>query len=549
MNFILEENKLEGTGAWKLTKPSIKGEIEGFASKISLLPGQALSFYVRTASPEFSMDFFRMGWYSGLGGRLMHSVSSIQAQTQPAPEIDSRNMVECHWAPCLDFQIPESWCSGVYLCKLTARPDLFESYIVFTVKQAAVQPADYLFQLSCNTYQAYNTWGNYSLYDAIGSKAPDPYKDRARAVSFNRPFQEGHGAGQFFRWEYQLLRWLERNGTSLAYCSNHDVHANKTVFNQAKAFLSVGHDEYWSKEMYDHLEEALEKGNMGVGFLGANAIYWQIRYEDSFNGHNRTMVCYKCDRHNPYKLDPVYETNPALVTARFRDFNINRPEQKIVGQMYAGWFTAKEPNQNLSFIKTDHWLFDGTGITKEDTFKKLIGYEFDGIWDGFPKPENLVVLGHSPVTRNETVLGDGRNYSNVTLYTKANGNSVFAAGTCSWNWALDNYSHEEEGLVSEKVQAFTLQVLNFLSKKEIRAGTHLSTAAEQRSLNELNKKKANASRIRKAEFAPYTWWICALVGLGIGLANSDNVLAFIGFVSGAVIGRVAGLYIDQKRTS
>src|SRR5262249_61661457 len=99
------------------------------------------------------------------------------------------------------------------------------------------RPADYLAQLSTNTWHTYNAWGGYSAY------APVPPSVCAQKLSFDRPFQSpdyyegsyGSGAGLFLcnytsklsahnpgevdftngrfgGWEYNMVRWLERQG-------------------------------------------------------------------------------------------------------------------------------------------------------------------------------------------------------------------------------------------------------------------------------------------------------------------------------------------------
>ena len=61
-----------------------------------------------------------------------------------------------------------------------------------------------------------------------------------------------------------------------------------------KAWLSVGHDEYWSWEMRTQVEQARDR-RIGLGFFSANTCYWQIRLEVSpITGQaNRTIVAYK----------------------------------------------------------------------------------------------------------------------------------------------------------------------------------------------------------------------------------------------------------------
>ena len=60
--------------------------------------------------------------------------------------------------------IPAEWPSGVYVGKLTAEREGLQSYVIFIVRDD--RPADFLFQCSDNTWQAYNRWpSQFSLYD------------------------------------------------------------------------------------------------------------------------------------------------------------------------------------------------------------------------------------------------------------------------------------------------------------------------------------------------------------------------------------------------
>ena len=77
-----------------------------------------------------------------------------------------------------------------------------------------------------------------------------------------------------------MLRWLEREGYDLAYCTNLDTHAAQPTPALHKAWLSIGHDEYWTREMRDHVEAARDDG-VHLGFFSANSAYWQVRLEPS----------------------------------------------------------------------------------------------------------------------------------------------------------------------------------------------------------------------------------------------------------------------------
>ncbi len=71
-----------------------------------------------------------------------------------------------------------------------------------------------MLQNSVTTWQAYNLWGSYSLYygpDATGRPA---FANRARAVSFDRPYPQtwASGAADFVGNELPLLFHLESLG-------------------------------------------------------------------------------------------------------------------------------------------------------------------------------------------------------------------------------------------------------------------------------------------------------------------------------------------------
>src|SRR5438034_2695192 len=167
---------------------------------------------------------------------------------------------------------------------------------------------------SVNTYQAYNSWGGRSLYSS-----PRAYK-----VSFDRPYQDD-GTGDFlFLGENNFVRWMEKSGYDVTYSTTVDTHTNGGLLLNYRGLLAAGHNEYWSRPMYDAAVAARDAG-VNLAFLGANPVYWQVRFEPSSSGlPNRVMVCYK-----DATLDPITDTS--LKTVNWRDPLLNRPEQTLVG--------------------------------------------------------------------------------------------------------------------------------------------------------------------------------------------------------------------------
>lgn len=475
-NLIIIENRREGTNGWELTNPATSGEIEGYASATSVNRGDSISLFVNTGATSFSLQVYRMGWYQGLGARLVFSALKLVGTVQPMPEMDlATGLVDCVWTnpfvlTTSNTSHPQNWLSGIYLVKLTESAASKQSYIIFAVREEC-RSAALLMQQSVTTYQAYNNWGGKSLY-----KWGSTDNKRACKVSFNRPYAKnsqnllaayGVGAGEFLcnvqphnadypisnaGWEYNMLRWLEREGYDVAYCTNMDIHVNPDLLLNYRTWLSVGHDEYWSWEMRGHIENAIGKG-VHLGFFSANTGYWQVRFESSeVSGQaDRTMVCYKSASRDPYaKLSQ----QPYLTTCKWRDEPINHPEAKLIGVMYA----ADPVDDDIVVCNAQHWVFKDTGLANGAKLSGLLGYEVDCIQSG--SPDTIEILAESPWAKLNDRSEQG--IAHMTLYQTASGALVFAAGTIQWSWGLDDFNVPSLRVSSlnPSVQQITHNILN-----------------------------------------------------------------------------------------
>ena len=68
---------------------------------------------------------------------------------------------------------------------------------------------------------------------------------------------------------FPLAFWMEKEGYDVSYISNVDTHADAEGLLRAKGWLSVGHDEYWSLEMYNNVQAAIAAG-VNVAFFSAD---------------------------------------------------------------------------------------------------------------------------------------------------------------------------------------------------------------------------------------------------------------------------------------
>lgn len=92
-----------------------------------------------------------------------------------------------------------------------------------------------------------------------------------------------NGSGEFLLFEFPLAFWLEKEGYDVTYISNIDTHADGKGLLRAKGFLSVGHDEYWTQEMYDNVARARDEG-VSLAFLSGNSVSGIVYLNPSTDG-------------------------------------------------------------------------------------------------------------------------------------------------------------------------------------------------------------------------------------------------------------------------
>jgi len=424
--WVKAENEKPGNRGWNLTNTTNQapGAIEGYADHVSAVQGDTVTFFVSTVAPTFHVEAYRMGWYGGDGGRLIWQSPELPGTTQAAPTVaPGINMVEAHWTPSLTVALTSAWPPGDYVFKLVGSGNQ-QSRVPLTVRDDA-STAAYVIQNSVTTWQAYNLWGGYDLYQGRAANGGMAFADRSRVVSFDRPYDFGFGGGaaDLIGNELPLVSLAERLGLDVTYSTDVDLHAAPERLLQHHALISLGHDEYWSSAMRQGVETARDHG-VNLLFLGANAIYRHIRFEPSPLGPNRHEIDYKSAGE-----DPITPTNPAEATSDWPSPPIPRPESTIIGDMY----TCNPVKADMVIVDPSAWVFAGTGLQPGARVPDLVGSEYDRYDPNLPGPRNIQILAHSPLTcRNQ------QDHSDMTYYTAPGGGGVFATGTNVWVAALEN---------------------------------------------------------------------------------------------------------------
>ncbi|WP_259400782.1 DUF4082 domain-containing protein [Microbispora sp. H13382] len=451
-SIICLENSLPGTPPSQWDVPGDgSSDITGFATQISVNAGDTQQWKVSAPSvTAYRIDIYRVGYYQGLGARLITSVtpSASLPQAQPACLTDSATgLIDCgNWAVSASWAVPANAVSGVYLANFVRTDGTAGvSQNIFVVRNDA-RNSDILVQTSDATWQAYNDYGGNSLYQGTPT-------GRAFKVSYNRPMtlRAERPETYFFDAEYPMIRWLELNSYDVAYTSNVDTATRPALLLNHKIFMSSGHDEYWSNEMRTNVTNARDNG-VGLTFFSGNESFWKTRWENSIDSSGtpfRTLVCYKETIANA-KIDPSPQWTGTWRDPRFSPpSDGGRPENALTGTLFrVNGISAN--NIAVPAAYAPYRLWRNTAVANLQPGQTAVfptgtlGYEWDEAPDNGVAPPGLVLLSEVSVfTGNKYLLDYGSTYGagtathHLTLYRGTAGSIVFGAGTTQWAWGLD----------------------------------------------------------------------------------------------------------------
>lgn len=447
--------------------------IQAYPREPSVVAGGSLRLHVSTDAPRFRVEFYHQREH------LVHvGTSAWQPGVAFAP---GRPDQDWGW-PGYTFPIPLEWPSGAYIAMLvegdergeamglpdSTTADGREGKALFVVRNARPgEHARILYKLSWATYHAYNASGGSSMYV---SPTAVPNTELTRVTTL-RP---GGGTGGelsfpaevdvydpsspregFAHWDVPFIRWLEREGYRVDFCTDLDLHQDAALLKPYALLLSVGHDEYWSEPMRAHVERFVADGG-NVAFFSANTCWWHIEFVDG----DSAFVC----RH------------PAVTEPGMDQWWQFAPENGMTGVSYrngGGWWRGPREPLGYSVQHAEHWVFNGTDLQNGDTFgaeERLVGYECDGAHlrhagklalpvgdDGTPL--DLAILGVARLGPGWQDRPRGENATAV-MGLHGTGGTVFTCGTTDWARVL------ERG--EPRVERITRNVLDHLSRASVR---------------------------------------------------------------------------------
>jgi len=463
-NPVVAENCLPGTSpsVWDINGQGTGDlTIQGFSTDISVNLGGTVNFKIDTPAHAYTIDIYRMGYYQGNGARYITSVtpSVTLPQAQPACLQDpATGATDCgNWAVSASWTVPTTAVSGIYFAHLTRTDTGGDSQIVFIVRNDS-STSKILYQTSDSTWQAYNYYGNGSLYGPYGTMG---LGYRTYAVSYNRPVLtrgfDAEAATFVFGAEYAMVQWLEANGYDVSYSTALDADRNGSLILNHSLYMDSGHDEYVSAGMRANIKAARDAG-VNLAFFSGNEFFWKTRWANSLDGTNtpyRTLVCYK-ETLAFAKLDPQ---DPPTWTGTWRDPTFSppadggQPENGLTGTLFMVNGPASDNSGNLSMSvpqadgQMRFWRNTAVAsLAPGATYTMVpgsLGYEWDVDADNGFRPAGAFHLSTTtyPLTA-DYLLDYGATYGagiathHMMMYRAPSGALVFGAGTIDWAYGL-----------------------------------------------------------------------------------------------------------------
>jgi hypothetical protein len=471
MSQVACENLQPGTSEdeWQVPYGQAATDIEGFTTDISVNIGSTLNFKVNesTTTSNFQIDIYRLGYYQGNGARKIATISNVAGKKNAACLQDTTTgLIDCgNWAQSASWSVPSTAVSGVYVANFTRNDNGDVSQAPFIVRNDASH-SDIVFQTSDPTWEAYNDWGGNDFY--VGNPVGRAYK-----LSYNRPFHTRSGQTDrdyLFSNEFPMIEYLESNGYDVSYISGVDTDRNGSLLTNHKAFMSTGHDEYWSGNQRANVESARDHG-VSLAFFSGNEVYWKTRYEpslDSSQTNYRTLVTYKETWANA-KIDPSPEWTGTWRDPRFSPpSNGGRPENGLTGTMYMAnccnaAITVPQADGQMRFWRDTSVATQAAGATAT-LAPNTLGYEFDESPDNGFQPAGLVPLSSTTQDTSQYLLdygsttGNGTAHHHMTLYRASSGALVFSSGSVQWAWGLEDDHDGVESPPDVRMQQATMNL-------------------------------------------------------------------------------------------
>ena len=230
------------------------------------------------------------------------------------------------------------------------------------------------------------------------------------------------GSGEFLSLEFPAVYWLEQQGLSIRYISNSDL-TDPAAGAGCRAFMSVGHDEYWDLRQFETVK-TLRDGGMSLCFLSGNSVCWVSPLTD--DGRTLGRRGRYGDRSHVGAKDAIVQYGPFPIVDN-PDEGLLMGSRNTLGVMGGGDWRCEMPQ---------HWLFAETGMERGECVPGLVGWEFHADPPTDEELPGLAVVGCGQAF----LVGETAQPYTATVYPVAGpagaGAFVFNASTIFWSQGL-----------------------------------------------------------------------------------------------------------------
>ena len=378
-----------------------------YLDTMSATCGQVVHAAVSAPDGSYRLRVVRVGWYSGVGGRVVATSASFRARRQADAARTARAGTP-GWRSGAAVTVARTWPPGMYLVQLMSGSTAVQAAPLVILAPTGAWRAPLLFVIPAMTWTAYTGYGGRSLYRNWNLQGRRATGDRARTADIARPM-EGPGVYAIHRYTTPLMRAVERAGVDVDYAADLDVDRTPSLVDGRGGIVTGAHTEYVTRRMYDTFEAARDRGT-NLAFLGGNGFYWQARVTRDAALRPVSVTVYRRAAE-----DPLRASSPGLTTVRWRDTPLSRPEARLIGAQYSGLGVVAP----LVVLQAPAWL----GWHRNQIVPAGAASEVDAAVPGVSPPGVAVLAAGGAANQGRQID------ATVTYYTVGSGAGVFDAGS------------------------------------------------------------------------------------------------------------------------
>ena len=438
--WVAKENAKKGDAHWQdLVLHGKTGTVSGWFDQTSVACGATVGLHLSGNNRPVTIKIYRMGYYGGTNARLVYTTTTAKVPRGSAPIVanDPTHLTSTNWPTTTTIHIDSNFPTGIYMARFDDGSKA--GYAPLVVRNDTPAPG-LLLVAGDITWEAYNTYGGWSLYHGPNTAIYDP----GRMVSFNRPYDRD-GKSNFVNYDAGIAQTAESMGVNVSYTDDVYVSTNPSSVMGHTSVIYNGHSEYWTTNMLTAATTARDSG-INLIFFGANDAYWRTRLESN----NRNIVVWKASPQDPYYNDP------AMITNKWGEAPTPFNQSQLLGSLYAGILATPLP---YTVVNANVWPIKGTGLKTGDTIAGLVGKELQSTDLGVRPAVQSLLTAKAVNLEDPSVTWN----INMTYYTTTSKSGVLNVGTMGWVCNITNtcsWTNTADAKTKGQVIAITKQILS-----------------------------------------------------------------------------------------